>query len=402
MAETLTPSDDRRAEGPQAPSTGGLNRTGRDIIRLRVSPGERRVALLRDGVLHLAAIERPARPDGVGDLHRARVTAVSKPMSGAFLALADGSTAFLPESEAPDRTALQEGAILPVRLTRAAQGGKGPRATARLSADELAAAAGQGVAFVRRGPGAVQRFAALAPNAPVELDDAAELARLRPVLGDRLRLLRTPAFDDALEAEFDLLAGPEVPLPGGGRLTIHPTPALTAIDVDAGSHVGGDAAAQLRLNQAAVAEAARQIRLRNLAGAILLDLAGMAAKKREALAAPLAAALGADPLQPRLLGLTRLGLFEIQRPRIHPPLHEVLGTPLSALSHGLAALRRAGREAAARPGVALRLRATPAVIGALQALPEALAEFAAGAGRPLVLAPDPALPPGGAEIEEVR
>ena len=372
------------------------------LIRLSVSPGERRVALLRDGVPQLAAIERPARPDGVGDLHRARVTAISRPMSGAFLALADGTTAFLPESEAPDRKALQEGAILPIRLTRGAQGDKGPRATARLTPQDQAAAAGQGVAFIRRGPGAALRFAALAPNAPVELDDAAELAQLRPALGDRLRLLREPAFDDALEAEFDILAGAAVPLPGGGRLTIHPTPALTAIDVDAGSHVGGDASAQLRLNHAAVEEAARQIRLRNLAGAILLDLAGMAAKKREALAAPLAAALEADPLRPRLLGLTRLGLFEIQRPRIHPPLHEVLGTPLSALSRGLAALRRAGREAAARPGVALRLRATPAVIAALQALPEALAEFAAGAGRQLVLAPDAVLPPGGAEIEEVR
>lgn len=402
MVEAVNPPDDRRAEGPQAPSTGSLNRTSRDVIRLSVSPGERRVALLRDGVLHLAAIERPAWPDGVGDLHRARVTAVSKPMSGAFLALADGTTAFLPDSEAPDRKTLQDGAILPIRLTRAAQGGKGPRATARLSADELVAAEGQGVALLRRGPSAVLRFAAAVPAAQVEIDDAAELARLRPALGDRLRLLRASAFDDALEAEFDILAGPDVPLPGGGRLSIHPTPALTAIDVDAGSHVGGDASAQLRLNQAAVAEAARQIRLRNLAGAILLDLAGMAAKKREALAAPLAAALGADPLQSRLLGLTRLGLFEIQRPRIHPPLHEVLGAPLSALSHGLAALRRAGREAAARPGAALRLRGTPAVIGALQAMPGALAEFAAAAGRPLMLAPDPALPPGGAEIEELR
>lgn len=372
------------------------------LIRVSVSPGERRVALLRDGALHLAAIDRPARPDGVGDLHRARVTAVSRAMSGAFLVLADGATAFLPDSEAPDRKALQDGAILPVRLTRAAQGGKGPRATARLTDDERTAAAGQGVALVRRGPGAVLRLAAQAPQAAIELDDAAELARLRPALGDRLRLLRQPAFDDALEAEFETLAGAEVPLPGGGRLTIHPTPALTAMDVDAGSQAGGDATAQLRLNHAAIAEAARQIRLRDLAGAILLDVAGMAAKRREALAAPLAAALGADPLKPRLLGLTRLGLFEIQRPRIHPPLHEVLGAPPSALTRGLSALRQAAREAAVAPGVALRLRAAPAVVAALRALPEALAEFAAAAGRALPLVADATLPPGGAVIEAAR
>lgn len=364
------------------------------LIRIGVSPGERRVALTRDGALHLVAVERPARPDGVGDLHRARVTAVSKPMRGAFLALADGSTGFLPENEAPDRRALQDGAILPVRLTRAPQGGKGPRATARLSEAERAAAAGEGVALVARGPDAALRFAALAPEAEVVTDGVGEAARLRRVLGGRVRLDRG-AFDDELEAEFDVLAGSTVPLRGGGRLTVHPTPALTALDVDAGGHVAGDAGAAMRLNGLAVAEAARQIRLRNLAGAILLDVAGLQAKRREALAAPLAGALAEDPMQPRLLGLTRLGLFEIQRSRVHPPLHEVLSGPLA---HGLAALRRAAREAAAAPGRALALRASPSVAAALEAMPEALADYAAGAGRALRLVPDAGLAPGREEL----
>ena len=371
------------------------------LIRVSVSPGERRVALRRDDRLHAAAIERPARPDGLGDLHRARVSAVSKPMSGAFLLLADGSTAFLPDSEAPDRKALHEGAILPIRITRAGQGGKGPRATARLTEAERAAAVGEGVALIRRGPDAALRLAAREPSAEIATDNPAEAARLKRLLGARVRLLREPAFDDDLEAEFDLLAGQGVPLPGGGRLTIHPTPALTAIDVDAGAHAGGgDAASQLRLNHAAVEEAARQIRLRELAGAILLDVAGMPVKRREALSAPLAAALEADPLKPRLLGLTRLGLFEIQRSRIQPPLHEVLGAPPSALTHGLIALRRAAREAAAAPGRALALRAHPAVLAALEALPGALAEMTASAGRALRLVPDAALSPGREQVEE--
>ena len=371
------------------------------LIRVSVSPGERRVALLRDDRLQQVAIERPARPDGIGDLHRARVSAISKPMSGAFLLLADGQTAFLPDSEAPDRKAVQEGAILPIRITRAGQGGKGPRATARVTEPERAAAAGPGVALIRRGPDAALRLALREPAAEVATDNPAEAARLKRAIGGRVRLLREPAFDDDLEAEFDLLAGQEVPLPGGGRLTIHPTPALTAIDVDAGAHAGGgDAASQLRLNQAAVEEAARQIRLRELAGAILLDVAGMQAKRREALSAPLAAALEADLLKPRLLGLTRLGLFEIQRPRIQPPLHEVLGAPPSALTHGLIALRRAAHEAASAPGRALALRANPSVLAALEALPGALAEMTAAAGRVLRLVPDAALSPGREQVEE--
>lgn len=356
------------------------------LIRLSVSPGERRVALLRDGRLHRAAIERPARPDGVGELHRARVTAVSKAMSGAFLVLHDGRTAFLPDSEMPDRKAVSEGVILPIALTRAAQGGKGPRATARLTEADRALAAGSGLALVRPGLPAVVRLAALLPGAPVLCDDAAELARLRPAFGPRISLSGGAAFDDDLEAEFDLLAGNTVPLPGGGRLTIHPTPALTALDVDAGSHVAGDAGAAHRLNLAAVAEAARQIRLRELAGAILLDIAGLPVRKREALSAPLAAALAEDPLQPRLLGLTRLGLFEIQRPRIHPPLHEVLAGPLTP---GLAALRRAAREAAANQGRLPVLHAAPAVVAALHAMPEALGELPG-----LRLVAEPGLAPG--------
>src|SRR3954465_3280256 len=89
-----------------------------------------------------------------------------------------------------------------------------------------------------------------------------------------------------------------------------------------------------RPTHATVPEAARQIRLRNLAGPILLDLAGLTTKRREALAEPLSRALAADPLA-RLLGLGPLGLFEILRQPIPPPLYEVLGWPLAPLTQGL-------------------------------------------------------------------
>lgn len=378
-------------------------------ILASVSPGEIRVALLRDDILEAAWVERPARPDGVGDLHRARITALAPAMAGAFLVLADGATGFLPESEAgpvrqPIGKSVQEGQILPVRVTRAAQGGKGPRVTARLTPEEMALATAAPLGAPRllaRGPSAALRLARAHPGVPVITDGAALAARLRAALGPaRVTLQHGPVFDDVLEAEFETLAGPEVPLPGGGRLLIHPTPALTALDVDAGAAAGTrDTLAQMRVNETAVAEAARQIRLRNLAGPILLDLAGLKPKRREALAAPLRAALAPDPLA-RLLGLGPLGLFEILRQRVHPPLHEVLGWPPSPLTHGLAALRRAVREAATRPGRRLVLWAGPAVLTALRSLPDALEEAAALAGHPLNLRPDPLLPLGGEVIEE--
>ncbi|RAI57431.1 ribonuclease E/G [Roseicella frigidaeris] len=378
------------------------------LILLSASPGEWRTALLdEDERLAAFHLERPGRPDGLGDLHRARVTALAPAMAGAFLAMAGGETGFLPESavgaaKQPIARAISEGQYLAVRVTRAAQGGKGPRLTARLTPAEaarVAAAPAGGPALIARGPVAALRLARAHPEAMLRTDSAPLAARLRAALGPaRVALSHAPVFDEAIEAELDLLAGPEVPLPGGGRLLIHPTPALTAIDVDAGSIAGTrDPEAQLRLNGAAVAEAARQIRLRSLAGAILLDVAGLTAKRRATLAGPLAAALAPDPLA-RLLGLGPLGLFEIQRQRIHPPLHELLGWPLSPLSQGLAALRRAAREAAARPGRRWALRAAPAVLTALADLPGALEEAAAALGTPLQLLVEPGR--SGAEIEE--
>ncbi|WP_149541221.1 ribonuclease E/G [Siccirubricoccus phaeus] len=365
-----------------------------------VSPGEVRVALLAGDELREAWVERPARPDGVGDLHRARVSALAPGMAGAFLALEGSETGFLPEGEMPGkRGGLSEGQGVLVRVSRAAQGGKGPRLTGRLAAAELALAPAEGPPkLLARGPDAALRLARALPAAPVVTDGAALAARLRAALGEaRVTLSPHPVFDAALEAELAALAEPEVPLPGGGRLLIHPTPALTAIDVDAGPVAGQDRAAQLRLNQAAVAEAARQIRLRRLAGGILLDLAGLSLKQRAAFAEPLGKALAPDGLA-QLLGLGPLGLFEIRRQRVHPPLHEVLAGPLTP---GLAALRQAVREAAAQPGRRLALRAGPALLAALQALPGALDEAAAAMAWPLALRPDPTLPLAGWVLEEM-
>ncbi len=363
-------------------------------IRLSASPGEQRVALLAGDRLVEAWVDRPGAPDGVGDLHRARVVALAPAMAGAFVALAGGVTGFLPESEAsaerlPLAKAVHEGLVLPVRVTRSAQGGKGPRVSARLgvAVPALPLPLGNQPALLARGPGAAERLAAAYPDAAVLVDDAAVLASLRPRLGQRLQLLREPAFDDALEAEFEALAQHELALPGGGRLLICPTPALTALDVDTGG------AAPREVNEAALLEAARQIRLRNLAGGIVLDVAGLPVKRRAALEAPLRAALAPDPLV-MLLGLGPLGLFEMRRSRVHAPLHEVLGWPLSPLSHGLAALRRVAREAAAQPGRRLALRAAPAVLAALRALPGALE-----AAGPLELRAEPGLPWGEESID---
>ena len=333
------------------------------------------------------AIERPGVPNSVGDRMRGRVTAIVPAMAGAFITLPGGAEGFLPDSMGA--SGLTSGAAVTVAVTRSAQGGKGPRVTARTAQEPP----GPPLAL-SRGPGAIERLLALYPDAPVIVDDPAAYPGASRVVPQ--------AWDDAINAAVDALADPIIPLPGGGQASIHPTPALVAIDLDAGAATGErrtKAAAQRAANEAAIPAIARAIRLRNLSGAIVVDLAGMAAKARVALAPAFAAALAGDPLQPRFFGFTALGLAEIMRPRVHPPLHELLAGPHAI---ALAALRHLAAEQSARPAIALRLVAAPAVVAALQADTAARAWLARRTGRPLVLQSDPALLPGTWRTEPIH
>jgi Ribonuclease G/E len=350
------------------------------------SPGEVRVATLEGAGSEILdyGIWRPGAPDGVGDVHRGRVIARVPAMAGTFVALG-ASQGFLPDSEGG--AGLGEGDVVSVRVTRAAQGGKGPRLSAVPDGTPPAP-----------GPGVLIELASRYPEAPILIDDRAMAARLRPVLGERLQLA-PEVFDPEIEEQVAALAQADVELMEGARLRIHPTPALVAIDVDLGGTLAAGRrkqATHLAANRALLPALARHIRLRNLSGAIMVDLAGLPTRRRMALAPALSDALANDPLRPRLLGFTRLGLAEIVRPRVHPPLHELLAGPHAA---GLAALRRIAIETAAQPHAVPRLRAAPDVVAALQADAGALADLARRTGRALTMRSDPALPASAWTIE---
>jgi Ribonuclease G/E len=348
-------------------------------ILVAESPGELRLALLLDGALAEYFVHRPGAPDGLGDLHRARVTAVVPSMAGAFLALDGGLDSFLPDSRGA--AGLTQGDLVGVRITRTAQGGKGARVTAQLD-DAEAREAGEGpMRLVRRGPTPLEELRAAYPQAATRHADV---------------------FPDDIAAAVEALASASVSLPGGMRATICPTPALTAIDVDMASATAGNGtkpARQLAANRAAIPALARQIRLRNLSGAILIDFAGLSVARRSGLVGPLTEALAADRQKPRLAGLTSLGFAEILRPRGRPPLHEILATPLA---EGLEALRVAAREARSMPERRLALRAPPLVVAALQEDPAALPAYAALSTYPMVLRADPTIAFGNWILEAVR
>lgn len=361
------------------------------IVYATASPGEIRAVAAQDGRILDVAIERPGRPGGVGDRHRGRVLARMPALAGSFVAL-EGAEGFLPDSAAPP--GLSEGDAVMVRIVRAAQGGKGPR----LDASGLSRPEPGPPTRLARGPGAVERLAALHPGAPVRVDTPGLLAALRPLLAERVGQAPFPA---ALLDELDGLAAPGAVLDGGVRASFHPTPALVAIDLDMARATGdrrGKVAGQFAANQQALPDLARHIRARNLSGAIVVDLAGLSPKRRAALGPALAAALATDPGAPRFLGFTALGLAEIVRPRVYPPLHELLA---GAHAAGLAALRHLAGEQNAMPGTALAVRAAPDVCAALRADSVATADLVHETGRHLMLECDQSLPPGRWIVEEM-
>lgn len=116
-------------------------------------------------------------------------------------------------------------------------------------------------------------------------------------------------------------------LKSGGYLVIEPTEALTVIDVNSGKYSGKKAIRDTfrLINLEAAAEIARQLRLRNLSGIIIVDFINMedSADKQELLQA-LSRELRQDPVKAVVVDMTPLGLVEITRKKIRRPLREQL------------------------------------------------------------------------------
>jgi Rne/Rng family ribonuclease len=234
------------------------------------------------------------------------------------------------------------------------------------------------------------------------------LARHRPDLASHLAFHAGPSalFEaEGVAAEIEEALARRLALPGGGALTIEATAAAVMIDVDSGG------AALMAANLAAAREAARQIRLRNLAGPIVIDFIAMRqAGDRERVRAALAAALAGLSPAPQLLGWTRLGHLELVRERRRAALEDVLyegaadgGRVETVLTVALKALRALARAADASPGRGLRLRAAPEIAACLENGGACAARQALEArlGRPIALAPEPGRPRAAFDITPV-
>ena len=123
-----------------------------------------------------------------------------------------------------------------------------------------------------------------------------------------------------IERQIEQLFQRRVPLPSGGEIVIDETEALTAIDVNTGGHRGKDGAKDgnfiTQANLEAVTEAARQIKLRNLGGLIMIDTIDMKnPKDRKKVFEALRDAMEDDRAKHQILPISQLGVLQMTRQR---------------------------------------------------------------------------------------
>jgi ribonuclease G len=394
-------------------------------LLISVGLGEWRAALLEHGVPVELYVERGDH-GSVGSIYLGRVVRVLPALGAALVDIGGNRPAFLPNREVvPRGKQLHEGERVIVQIRREAQGGKAARAT--MKAPPTVALRGSSRIEVEGAASPVSHIAgesserseaddcaadaeSLARSWREILDQASQLdppARLDPEasfavsLGRSLRGALDEIFADDpaavpeiratfpgiatahrpdtewqtdLAAVFDEALADTLTLPGGGSLHFEATRAGMLIDVDTGTpETGSPERAGLTANLAAARTIARQLRLRNLGGGIIIDFVGLEGRSsRERVRAALAEAVASDPAAAQLLGWTRLGHFELVRPRRGRPLAEALLEPRPGgalvkttvtVSHeALRALRRAAR---AQPGRQWRLIVAPDVAAAL-------------------------------------
>ncbi|MBW4540358.1 MAG: Rne/Rng family ribonuclease [Myxacorys chilensis ATA2-1-KO14] len=158
---------------------------------------------------------------------------------------------------------------------------------------------------------------------------------------------------------------PRVDLPSGGYVIIERTEALTVIDVNSGSFTRSATARETVLwtNCEAATEIARQLRLRNIAGIIIVDFIDMDARRDQLqVLEHFNKALRSDKAKPQISQLTELGLIELTRKRQGKNIYEMFGRPcptcagLGQLVHLPGETHDEEGESIERSAVALRER----------------------------------------------
>jgi ribonuclease G len=156
---------------------------------------------------------------------------------------------------------------------------------------------------------------------------------LVPQLASRVKLWDkdTPIFEaTGIEKEIEKALRRRVWLKSGGYIVIDHTEALVAIDVNTGKYVGKRDLEEtiLKINLEAVSEIARQIRLRDLGGIIIIDFIDMErSEHRDQVFRALTRVLADDKARSNVLEISELGLVEMTRKRVRQSLQSLFCAP---------------------------------------------------------------------------
>ncbi len=257
----------------------------------------------------------------------------------------------------------------------------------------------------------------------VVVNDAAVAAELRALLPGSAEGEATPLAIETTDADpFSALDVDEalraalarsVRLPSGGHVTFDATRALTAIDVDTGRFVGtrGLGETIVTTNLEAAGEIARQLRLRNLGGIVVIDFIDMRAPAdRARVLDVLRDACARDPAPIEILPFTPLGLVQLTRKRTRPALSEQLldacascdgtGRVPAVAAIGARVLRALEARATETSRTALVARAAPPVAEWLRReAAVALAAIERRLGRTVLIRSDERTPADGFVVE---
>jgi len=333
------------------------------------SPGEVRAVLALDGQPERLVIRRDDDDLrlALGARLAARVASVEPAIATAFLDLGGGAEAVMPfKTEARP----QVGQFVEIEIRTEPRRDK--RAVARM-----------------RGPAEAPPRLLAPPPDPVD--------QLEVFIADGGCIEGRAAREMADEAETQALAVSH-PLAGGGALSIEPTRALVAVDIDVGARKGSEAKRITRqTNLAALPVLARLLRLKALGGLVVIDLVG---RGHDASAIIAGARTAFAPDNPGVVigPVGRFGAMELVIPRRVRPLAELLCDRAGALSPRSLAqrlIRRLEDEGRAQPGARLEARCAPEVALAAAPLGKVLADRL---GARFAIRADPGRPRDALEV----
>ena len=219
-----------------------------------------------------------------------------------------------------------------------------------------------------------------------------------------------------IEKQLETIYSREVPLKSGGSIVIDPTEALTSIDVNSGRGMGGMGveSAAFKTNQEAAVEIARQLRLRDMGGLVVIDFIDMKDKKNNReVEKSLRDETKKDRAKIDMSHISKFGLFELSRQRLRPSVEsrryqtchycQGRGLVMSVESASVSFLRQIWMGVS-RKGITQVKGILPSEVATYlqNKKRKELAQLEFRYGVDINLQGDPWLAPGGAELEFVK